>query len=135
MRIVLDTNVFVSSFFGGKPKEIIRLWTRSEVILCISPAIMEEYIVVVRRLGLDKRPELDELLALFKRSHSTCFSAAVPELHVVTADPEDDKFIACAVELKAKAIVSGDHHLLELGTYIDIPILSPSEFLHKHCAR
>lgn len=131
MRVVLDTDVFVSSFFGGKPRQIIDLWVVGQVILCLCPAIIEEYVAVVRRLGLDERPELDELLALFRRGHSTSFASSTPDLRVVAADPDDDKFIACAVALKAEAIVSGDHHLLELGTYIDIPILSPDNFLSR----
>ena len=134
MRIVLDTNVFVSSFFGGKPKQIIDLWARGRVSPCLSPAIVEEYIAVVRRLGFDERPELAELLNLFKRGHRTWFVSVLPDLHVVTADPEDDKFVACAVALQADVIVSGDHHLLDIGTYIDIPILTPAEFL-RGCAR
>ena len=132
MRIVLDTNVFASSFFGGKPKQIIDLWARGHVTLCLSPAIVQEYTAVVRRLGLDERPELDEFLDLFRRGHHTCFASAVPDLQVVASDPDDDKFIACAVALRARAIVSGDHHLLDLGIYIDIPIVPPSEFLRTH---
>ena len=132
MRVVLDTNVFVSSFCGGRPKLIIALWARGHVNLCLSPAIVEEYIAVVRRLGLDRRPELDEVLDLVKRGHHTCFASAVPDLHVVAADPDDDRFIACAVALNADAIVSGDHHLLDMGSYIDIPILAPAEFLRMH---
>jgi predicted nucleic acid-binding protein len=50
-------------------------------------------------------------------------------LEVVTADPDDDKFVECAVVGGAAAIVSGDHHLLDLGSFGAIPILSPGEFL------
>lgn len=50
-------------------------------------------------------------------------------LKVVAADPDDDKFVECAVVGKAKAIVSGDHHLLDLGQYEGIPIMSPAEFV------
>jgi len=132
VKVVLDTNVLVSSFFGGKPQQVIALWARGAVTLCLSPAIAEEYIAVVRRLGLDGRPELEDLLGLFRQGHCTSFASVVPDLHVVTADPDDDKFIACAVALQADVIISGDHHLLDMGSYIDIQILTPAEFLLKY---
>ena len=50
---------------------------------------------------------------------------------VVAADPDDDKFIECAVTAGATVIVSGDHHLLDLGTYGDIQILTAVEFLGR----
>lgn len=51
------------------------------------------------------------------------------DLHVVAQDPDDDKFIECALIAGAAAIVSGDHHLLDLGKYEGIPILSAAEFI------
>lgn len=53
----------------------------------------------------------------------------VGSLRVVAADPDDDKFIECAVTASAMVIVSGDHHLLDLGKYGDIQILTADEFL------
>jgi putative PIN family toxin of toxin-antitoxin system len=50
-------------------------------------------------------------------------------LHMVTQDPDDDKFVECALLARAMAIISGDHHLLELGEYEGIPILSAAQFL------
>jgi putative PIN family toxin of toxin-antitoxin system len=53
------------------------------------------------------------------------------DVHVVTDDSDDDKFIECALVAKATAIVSGDHHLLELGNYEGIAMLSAAEFLAR----
>jgi predicted nucleic acid-binding protein len=53
------------------------------------------------------------------------------DLHVVTADPDDDKFIECAQTAGATVIVSGDRHLLNLGQYEGIVILSPAEFMAR----
>ena len=50
-------------------------------------------------------------------------------LRVVAADPDDDNFIKCAMAAGATVIVSGDHHLLDLGKYGDIQILTADEFL------
>jgi predicted nucleic acid-binding protein len=49
-------------------------------------------------------------------------------LQVVTADPTDDRILECAVDSKADLIVSNDHHLLNLGSYGDIPIVAGPDF-------
>ena len=50
-------------------------------------------------------------------------------LKVVRDDPDDDKVLECAVVGRAKHIVSGDHHLLELGGYQEIKIIRAAELL------
>jgi len=128
-RVVLDTNVFVSSFFGGNPRTIVDLWKTGEITLCLSRAIVEEYVEVLRRLGLQNERELGELLALFARGLNVQFTAKTPELHVVKEDPDDDKFIECAVALNAQVIISGDRALTEIKNYMGIRIVTPKEFL------
>lgn len=54
------------------------------------------------------------------------------KLKIVLDDPDDDKFINCALEGKAKWIISGDKHLLNLKTFKEIKIFSPREFLEKN---
>ena len=46
-------------------------------------------------------------------------------------DPDDDQVLACALAAKAKAIVSGDRHLLDLKQYQDIPVITPAETLKR----
>jgi predicted nucleic acid-binding protein len=53
-------------------------------------------------------------------------------LRVIEADPEDDTIIIAAIEGKADCIISGDRHLKNLGTYQNIPILSPAEFVDQY---
>jgi hypothetical protein len=129
MKVVLDTNVFVSSFFGGNPRDIIDLWKTGEITLCLSPAIVDEYIEVLRRLGLQNEKELSELLGLFARGFSVQFTAKTPQLRIVEHDPDADKFIECAVALNAKFVISGDKALRAIEKYIDIEIVTPKEFL------
>jgi len=129
MKIVVDTNVFVSSFFGGNPRRIVDLWKTGEISLCLSPPIVEEFVAVLGRLGLAGEPELEELLALFARGLHVLFTAKTPELKVVHADSADDKFLECAVALKADFIVTGDKALRDVKNYMGIRILSPLEFL------
>ena len=119
MKVVLDTNIFVSSFFGGNPREIVDLWKTGDITLCISKSIIEEYVEVLRRLGLQDEHELDELLGLFAHGFHVIFAARTPKLHIVERDPADNKFIECAVALKADYVVSGDKHLTEIRYLID----------------
>jgi len=129
IKVVLDTNVFVSSFFGGNPRKVINFWKTGEVTLCLSKPIMDEYVEVLQRLGLQNEGELSELLNVFARGLHVVFAAKTPELHVVEDDPDDDKFIECAVALKADFIISGDKALTSIQDYMGIKIINPKEFI------
>ena len=132
LRVVVDTNIFISSFFGGIPKEIIDLWKNGEIILCLSQNIVEEYLNVLNRLGLQDEKEIQKLTKLFAEGYNSLFAAKTPKITVVKDDPDDNKFIECAVELDSKIIISGDKHLKEIKKYIDIEILSPRDFINKY---
>lgn len=129
MKVVIDTNVFVSSFFGGNARKVIDLWKTQEVQLCLSSAILDEYIHVLRRMGLKDQQELRELLALFSRGYQLTFTTKTPPIKVVHEDPDDNKFIECAVALQADVIVTGDNALRDVKDYLGIKILTPREFL------
>ncbi|MEA3428350.1 MAG: putative toxin-antitoxin system toxin component, PIN family [Thermodesulfobacteriota bacterium] len=132
LKVVVDTNVFVSLFFGGIPKRIIDLWKNGEIVLCLSQQIIEEYFEVLVRLGLKDNHDLESLTNLFAEGYNSLFTAKTPQLKIVEDDPDDDKFIECAVALGSKYIVSGDKHLKKIKKYIDIKIMSPKEFLEHH---
>jgi len=131
MKVVIDTNIFVSSFFGGNPKKIIDLWKQGTIILCLSDKILDEYILVLQRLGLEDEKELDELLSIFAKGIHTLFTKKTPQLQLIVEDPDDDKFIECAVALEAEYIVTGDKAFLSYEKYMGIKILSASNFLKK----
>ncbi len=131
IRAVIDTNVFVSSFFSDNPRKVIDLWKNSQLWLCLSPGIVDEYIEFLYRLGLDKEDGLDELLRLFARGHSIIFTHRTPSLKIVADDPNDDKFIECAVALNAKYVISGDNALLAVEKYMGIRIMSPKAFFDQ----
>lgn len=132
IRVVIDTNVFVSSFFGGIPRKIIDLWKNGSIVLCLSQEIIEEYLAVLNRLGLDKAQEISNLTKLFAEGYNSIFTAKTLKIEVVKEDAEGNKFLECAVALNSKIIVSGDKHLTSIGKYIDINIMSPREFIEHH---
>ncbi len=129
-RVVVDTNVFVSSFFGGNPRKIIDLWKTGRITLCLSNSIVDEYTEVLHRMGLPDDQELDELLNLFASGFNSVFTTQTPTLHIVEKDPDDNKFIECAVALKAEFIISGDKALKEIQRYMKIKIVNPKDFLN-----
>lgn len=129
MRVVIDTNVFVSSFFGGKPFQIIEKWISGDITLCVSSSILKEYIEVLNRFDFERKDLIFKLMEMFKAANNVLFISDPPEQDWVKADPADNKFIACAISLGAEFIISGDHHLRSLKRIGKIKILSPSEFL------
>jgi putative PIN family toxin of toxin-antitoxin system len=129
MRVVVDTNVFVSSFFGGNPRKIIDLWKSGNITLCLTGAIINEYVEVLQRLGLQDTSELEELLKLFSGGYHTVFTSKTKIIHAVEKDPDDDKFIECAATLNAQYIITGDKALRDIGDYMGIKVVTPREFL------
>ena len=129
IRVVIDTNVFISSFFGGNPKKIIDLWKKGRIKLCLSGEIVDEYVEVLKRLGLQNESELQELLGIFSKGHNIIFSASTPSLKIIDQDSDNNRFIECAVALECSHIISGDKHLKSVENYMGIKIVNPREFL------
>jgi putative PIN family toxin of toxin-antitoxin system len=135
IRGVLDANVFVSALLrpSGPPGQIVEHLFRERAFdLIISPPILEEvgrvlaYSRVRRYLGLT-RVGVDRWVASLAD-----IGLLVPgegDTRAVQRDPDDDRYIVAAIEGGATHIVSGDRHLLDLGAYQDIPIISPRAFL------
>jgi putative PIN family toxin of toxin-antitoxin system len=132
MKVVIDTNIFVSSFFGGSPRKIIDLWKKGNINLCLSNDILEEYVDVLQRVGLKEEKEIEELLSLFAKGVNIIFTTKTPTIKVVKDDPEDDKFLECAVALKAEVILTGDKALRAIEEYMGIKILNPQQFLNAY---
>ena len=134
MRIILDTNVFVSGiFFTGPPHRILEAWRDGKLKLVISPEILEEYQRVGTALA-EQFPtvSLKRILELVMVHAEIVVAPRLPE--PVSVDPDDDKFLACAVASKARIIVSGDKHLLQVSGYERIQVLKPREFVDGYLA-
>ena len=129
MNIVCDTNVLVSGvLFGGHAREILRLASRGVVINFISPDILREAENVLRRSKFGLRPEqVLEIIALFKDT----FEIVTPSMRVraISSDPQDNHVIEAALAARAKYIISGDKHLLELMKWDDVHLISPAQFM------
>lgn len=128
LRVVIDTNVLVSSFFGGNPREVLNLWRDQKLSLCLTDEIVAEYLEVLARFGQAKEA-IREFLALLSESNNVVFVNPTERVQAVAADPADNKFLECAIAAGAAAIISGDQHLLGLKEFRGIPILEPAKFL------
>jgi putative PIN family toxin of toxin-antitoxin system len=120
--------------FGGTPGRILEAWARGEFDLVVSMALLEEYERVGRRLH-KKYPgeELAIFLAGITREAEIVTASPLPTR--VCEDPNDDKFLACAVAAKVGTIVSGDRALVATSGYAGIQVLRPSEFARIHLRR
>lgn len=129
MRLVIDTNVFISSFFGGAPRQVIDHWFSGRFILCVSRPILKEYFDVLGRFQFDQAAFFGRLITALERDPNILFVDNPKEQNWIVDDPADNKFIACAISLKAEYIVTGDLHLKRAGKVEDVEILSPRKML------
>ncbi len=131
MRIVLDTNVVMSGiFFGGPPGRILAAWQRGEIELSASPEIVEEYVSTAGVL-VTRYPsvELEPIIALIVGNVGVRQCRPLPEQ--VCDDPDDDKFLACALASNTEYVVSGDRALGRVSGYRGIAVLSPRQFVDR----
>jgi uncharacterized protein len=131
VKIVLDTNVFVSGvFFTGPPYQILQAWRDGRLQIVLSKDILAEYRRVGERLA-EQFPHvnlapLSELVAV-KGKMVRALQLPAP----VCNDPDDDKFLASALAGRCKVIVSGDKHLLKVSGYRGIRVMRPKDFVEE----
>ena len=134
IRVVLETNLFVSALLkpDSNPDRIITLVREEKVLLLISDAICDEITKVLYYPKIRKRLAVsDEELQNFVKLLRTVAIVTPGSLNLppLTADPDDTKYLICAVEGRADYIVSGDHHLTDLVIYQGIRVVTPAEFI------
>ncbi len=129
MRIVIDTNVLVSGvFWAGRPFQVLELWAQDHIQVLASDAILREYADVLHLIGsAHGQPQLAEKWIAFFFQHTALID--VRDSVTVCRDPDDNKFLSCAIDGDADYIVSGDRDLLDLKEAAEIPIITPRQFL------
>lgn len=130
-KVVIDTGVFVRALINpsGVNAQLFQLAHKYEVI--VSEPIIEELIEVLYRSSLRNKYlcitkiNIKEILEVIKVAKHV-----VPKRKIVICrDPDDNKFIECAVEGKVDYIISGDKDLLDMKEYEGIKIVSGTEFV------
>ncbi len=130
-RVVLDSNVITSGFlFGGPPARLIEHIVNGTIHGFTSLPILDEVREVLQRPKLGLSPE--QAFRLIEELHNSC-ALVKPSRRVraIIDDPDDDMILECAFEANADLIISGDAHLLNLGCWEHIRILSPSRALKE----
>jgi len=131
MQVVLDTNVLVSGvFWRGPANRILELWAKGKIEVVVSPVILTEHQRLLAEMERGKPAGLADAWTVFIAQHATVIHpAGHPRL---CRDPDDDKFLHCALSAGARALVSGDKDLLSMGRVADVELLTPAAFLLRY---
>lgn len=131
MRAVLDPNVLISALLSprGAPARLLRAWRDGAFELLISPLLLTELERALAYPKLRKRISAEEAEAFVEWLRRSAILVEDPATMtpITSPDPGDDYLLALAVHARA-GLVSGDEHLLSLGT--TLPVHSPAAFLH-----
>lgn len=128
MRVVLDTNVFVSGIhWTGASEKVLRAWINKDFELVSSLPIIEELVRIL--LNFKVPLELDDISWWESLILEKSVIVVPTERVDVVTDPDDNKFVEAALEGKTQYIVSQDKHLLVLKEYRGIKVLHPDDFL------
>ena len=129
-RVVLDTNILVSALlFRGAVSGLAGLWKKGEIVPLISQATFKEFrdVLAYPKFSLTEKERRtiieDEILPFFE------VIEVQEEISGSCRDPEDDKFLACAISASADYIISGDKDLCDMRIYKSTRIIKASEFL------
>jgi putative PIN family toxin of toxin-antitoxin system len=135
IRAVLDTNVLVSALIKpeGKPGRILRQ-VESGYELVLSEYILAELVEVLGRKHIQAkyRPQVtaENRTQYLKGLRATAtIVRGGTDVAVELGDQKDKAILSCAVEGQADYVVTGDPHLLRLGSLAEIRIVTPEEFL------
>ena len=132
MRIVLDTNIFVSALItkGTPPDQLYQAWLRNEVDLVTSVAQIAEITDVLARPKLRKIVDPNEAAQMVSAIHLRAIVIDAMPVSKRSPDPKDDIILATAVAGQAALLVTGDkRHILALGTVEGIPIRTARDAL------
>lgn len=130
MRVVLDTNIFMSAVLGGALKTILDEWKAGTFKVVASDDIVREYLEVIHRPKF--KIEWEEIVSVTDYLLENAEFITIEEtIAVIIGDPTDNKFLEVATAGRVDFIVSGDKHLLELKEFRSIPIVTGREFLNR----
>ncbi|MEM4727724.1 MAG: putative toxin-antitoxin system toxin component, PIN family [Candidatus Bathyarchaeia archaeon] len=131
MKIVLDTNVLLSALIkSGKPRELIFKIADGKAQLILSRGILEEFLEVTEELKIRRYVDEEDIIAFVRVLGAISKIVSVrSKFKIINEDPPDDVILRTAKDGRADYIVSGDKHLLLLGEFRGIKIVSVSEML------
>lgn len=129
MKAVFDTNVLISVFLSdGVPREVFRRVLAEEVVFLTSRALLREFggVISRKKFGFSEE-EVGRMVDMLQKV--AYIVEPTNRLSHIKEDPDDNRVLECAVAGDAKYIVTGDQHVLGLGEFSGIKIVTASQFL------
>ena len=134
MKVVLDTNVIIAPFLSpkGVPALIRKAWEDGAFDVVVSETLLAEYTKVLNYEDIAAKHQMDQakikgVIEGFKKYATLVSPPKTPE--VVKEDPDDDELFAVAEAGEASYIVTKNKHVLNVGEYKGIQVLTPLAFL------
>src|SRR5690606_12102211 len=118
-RVVLDTNIIISSVLGGALVLILEKWDEKKFTVVVTTDVISEYFEVLNRPKFNLKQETIDKITRYIYQFSE-FVVPEEEIRFIEDDPKDDKFLEAAVSGKVDFIVSGDSHLLAIKEFRSI---------------
>ena len=128
IKVVFDTNVFISAlFWKGKPKQVVELALSRKIVGVTSTKILLELkkkLIEKFSYPLDQTEQYLQIIA------KECLMVSpFMKINIVTEDSTDNKIVEAAVAGNTDYIVTGDNHLLKIGSYRGIQIVTPNKLI------
>ncbi|MBP3762264.1 MAG: putative toxin-antitoxin system toxin component, PIN family [Bacteroidales bacterium] len=130
MRIVLDTNCLIQVIPPRSPYHSVWVsFEKGENVLCISNEVLEEYAEILQRLIDTETAEV--VVSTIINSPFVKFVTPYYRFNLIKSDPDDNKFVDCAIAAGARFLVSNDRHydILKQTAYPKVDVLSLQEFM------
>jgi hypothetical protein len=132
IRVVLDTNVIISALLkeGSAPALVLSLVLEGHIQLCVTEEIFAEYKGVLSREKFQSLDQANVRKALLSIKRKSSWVSPSTRINVIKIDPEDNKFLECALEAKAHYLITGNRKHFPMAHYDKTRIMSPSDFLY-----
>ena len=132
MKILFDTNLWISFMIGKRLSSLADLLCRHDIEIYMSEQQLDEIRTVIARPKFDKLISVETRYYFFEMVYDVClFTDITIEAKSDIRDPKDLYLLSMAESVPVDYIVSGDKDLTDLGSYAGIPILKYSELLEK----
>ena len=137
MKVLLDTNIWISGLlWGGNPRRIIQLAVSEQIVLYSSKLMIDELQATLAYPKLQRRLEklaitAEELLVEVAAITQLSQPAPIPDVSQLR-DPKDKIVLETALAVPVEVIISGDEDLLILKEFQRIPILTTKQFLENY---
>jgi len=128
IRVTADSNIYISALnFGGPPDELLTLARAGWIVVAVSDPILDEISHVLR----DKFAWTEDAIQLARSNILDWAQHVVPaeRVNAIDEDPTDNRILECAVASLSDYLVTGDKHLLRIGEFAGVKVVTPSDFL------